>query len=776
MHTRHLHLGWLFGVALMAILLAPMGVSPVVQAAPPAHAKDSHGKSDDLRHPLGDRQRALRQRALQDKLRGKAVGKVHQVAAGQYVELAREGEDSIWTVLGEFGPQVNPSYGGTPGPLHNQIAEPDRNVDNATIWTPDFNRQHYLDLLFSETPGDLSMRSFYIEQSANRYTVNGDVTDWAVVPFNAANYGSNYCGDIVCTRTWLFVQDSVNSWYNAQLAAGKTAAEIDAYLAAYDVWDRYDHDGDGNFDEADGYIDHFQSVHAGEGEETGGGAQGTDAIWSHRWYAFYTLIGLDGPTLDDGTVVPFGGLQVGGSKYWIGDYTIEPENGGVGVFAHEFAHDLDLPDLYDTSGNTGGAENSTGFWTLMSFGSYGSDGTVDLGSKPTHMGAWEKFQLGWLNYEVAFAGSRSQHRLGPSTANTKQAQALFVVLPDKPVIRNLGAPYSGANFYYSGSGDNLDHLMYKAVTLPAGATLSAQVRYEIEADWDYAYVVVSTNNGASWSSVPTNRSTNTNPNGQNFGNGITGSSGGNWVPLTADLSAYSGPVLLGLRYWTDVAVVEPGFSIDDLSIAGGAIDGAESDGGWSFDPAGGFRVTNGSETQLYFNAYVAEFRQYRGYDDALRTGPYNFGFLNNPALFNYVEHFPYQDGLLVSYWDSSYADNNVGDHPGGGLILPVDAHPRLLYKANGSPWRPRIQSYDSTFSLEPTDGLTLHDNSQPTSHPSLPGEATFDDTKDWYVEPGEQPGADGTAGVRVPNTGTAIQIRSVNAQGGFMQLLVRPAR
>ena len=137
----------------------------------------------------------------------------------------------------------------------------------------------------------------------------------------------------------------MNAWYNAQIAAGKTPAQINAELAKFDVWDRYDYDGDGNFDEPDGYIDHFQSVHAGEGEETGGGAQGAEAIWSHRWYAFFNLIGSMGPPSTGPAA-----SAIGDSNYWIGDYTVEPENGGVGVFAHEFGHDLDLPDLYDTNG------------------------------------------------------------------------------------------------------------------------------------------------------------------------------------------------------------------------------------------------------------------------------------------------------------------------------------------------------------------------------------------------------------------------------------------
>ena len=141
------------------------------------------------------------------------------------------------------------------------------------------------------------MRNFYIEQSSNRYTVNGEVTDWVTVPYNEARYGSNYCGGIVCATTWRFVNDSADVWYANQVAAGKTPAQIDAYLAQFDVWDRYDIDGDGNFNEPDGYIDHFQAVHAGEGEETGGGAQGTDAIWSHRWYAWYTAAGPDGTGL-----------------------------------------------------------------------------------------------------------------------------------------------------------------------------------------------------------------------------------------------------------------------------------------------------------------------------------------------------------------------------------------------------------------------------------------------------------------------------------------------
>jgi immune inhibitor A len=761
---------------LLVIAMLIVAVVPLVSAAPMKAAGDGTDEvpniaanTDNPSHPLGDEQAAAKQIALEAKMAGKTKGKTHQVAKGQYVELAREGEDSIWTVVAQFGNSVNPTYGGTAGPQRNHIPQPDRTVDNTTIWSPDFSQSYYQNLLFSDAPGAVSMRNFYIEQSSNRYTVNGDVTDWVQVPFNEANYGSNYCGGIVCARTWLFVRDSVNAWYNAQVAAGKTPAEISAALAKFDVWDRYDYDGDGNFNEPDGYIDHFQAVHAGEGEETGGGAQGTDAIWSHRWYAFYNNIGFTGPAFNK-----FGGIKVGGTDFWIGDYTVEPENGGVGVFAHEFGHDLGLPDLYDTSGNTGGAENSTGFWTLYSSGSYGSTGKpVDgIGSKPIPMSAYEKIFLGWSNYQVVGFGQKASVKLGPSNYNTKQAQQLVVLLPDKQVSSFIGDPYAGSNFYHSGSGNDLDNSMTRSVTLPAGAvSFSAKVRYDIEMDWDYAYLTV---NGTP---VATNLSTATNPNGQNFGNGITGSSGGNWIDLTADLSTYAGQtVTLGFRYWTDGAVAEAGFGVDEIAITGLASDGGESDAGWTF---AGFNRTTGTATQSFFNAYFAEFRTYLGYDDGLRTGPYNFGFLNNPNLQDWVEHFPYQPGLLVWYYDTSFADNNVGDNclsgRCGGLYLPVDAHPDLLIRPdNGKVWRPRIQSYDATFGLTKTDKICLNANSIQQCYGGLKANPLFDDTQSYWVAPNPSIGNFGWASVPLPGFGVTIRVNSVSSLNTFMQVTVAP--
>jgi immune inhibitor A len=72
-------------------------------------------------------------------------------------------------------------------------------------------------------------------------------------------------------------------------------------------------------------------------------------------------------------------------------------------------------------------------------------------------------------------------------------------------------------------------------------------------------------------------------------------------------------VQVGFRYWTDVAAIEPGFMVDDILVGGQPLEDAETDSGWIYE---GFNRTTGTETTCSFNACVAEYRQYRGYDDS----------------------------------------------------------------------------------------------------------------------------------------------------------------
>ncbi|MCW2636025.1 MAG: ina [Blastococcus sp.] len=763
-------------VALGAALLAAVPATTATASPPAEDPAVSATRSHDLSSPLSDKQRDLRTEGIQQVVSGKATPKganrVVEVSKGQYVELAQEESDAIWTVLGEFGDLK-----------HNKIPAPNRNVDNTTIWTKDFSRAYFDKLLYSSTEGVTSVANFYEELSSGRYTVTGEVENWVTVDeHEAAWYGAGANDD----RAWDFVNESLNAWYDRQEVSGKSAAQINSYLAQYDVWDRYDYDADGEFDEPDGYIDHFQAVHSGMGEEVGGGVLGADAIWSHRWYNQTTPIGAGGPT-PQGSLTPnqLGGTRVGESDYWVGDYTIEPENGGVGVFAHEFGHDLGLPDLYDTSGNTGGAENSTGFWTLMSSGSYGNSGKPadGIGTRPIHMGAWEKLFLGWLDYEVVDYKEKVDLKLGPAEFNSRSRQAVIMLLPDKQVEITIGTPIPGGDgdFFYSGSGNNLDNTML--TPKPTGATtVQAQVNYEIEKGWDYAYAGYVDTNG-DFVSLPTNLSDTDNPatpedeenpNSQNFGHGISGSSGNVWETLTADVSGVPDGAQVGFRYWTDTAAAEKGFMVDGVTFDAAPV----ADEAWTLD---GFTETVGTEQSAFFNAYIAENRTYTGYDAGLKTGPYNFGFPTKP---DWAERLPYQNGLLISYWNEQYSDNNVGEHPGEGLILPVDAHTGLLYEPNdnegespydGESWRPRVQSYDSTFGRQKTDRITLHDpdTGVAKTYGGLAAVPTFDDRKDWYVEEGEQRDANGWTGVNVPKTGTKITVLNTSgANDTFMQVRI----
>ena len=406
-----------------------------------------------------------------------------------------------------------------------------------------------------------------------------------------------------------------------------------------------------------------------------------------------------------------------------------------------------------------------------------------IGDDPTDMGAWELFQLGWLNaqgdkgpfYEVVQPGKKASHQLATNVpASKKGAQAVFAVLPDNEVPLDLGEPASGEYMFWSDQGDRLNNTMTNLSV--SGSALTAKVNYEIEEDWDYAFLEATTDGGATWTELETNLSDNEgdqsgiNPNRT----GITGVSDG-WVDLTATLPA--GTNGIQFRYTTDEAFVLPGFRVDDVTVDGAPVGTAETeDEGWTFD---GFLRATGDEVQSFFNAYVMENRQYDGYDKSLKTA-YNFGFLNTNTP-DKVESYPYQDGMLLSYWNDEYTDNNVGDHPGEGLLLPVDSHPGFFHWPNGDLMRPRILSYDSTFGLEKTNSIRLHLDGKSLRMPSKPAVSTFDDTRSyWYnadqhAATGEHQGRyqPGWYSVQVPKTGTTVRVLK-ELKDGSLQIRVAP--
>ncbi|MFC0007816.1 immune inhibitor A domain-containing protein [Micromonospora siamensis] len=744
-----------------AALLAAGAVTVPASAATPAAeptsgtTKAKHGR-DNLPDPKVDHQRELKKQAIADVLSGKAKvqnrngSKVVEVKDDVFVEYQQAPKtDPIFTMLVNFGDKTNPATGGTPGPVVNQIPEPDRNWDgsstdnNSTLWRSDFSRAHYMDMFYGA--GE-SFKDFYLKQSGGRYTVGGDVSDWVTVPYNEARYGSNNIAEN--DGYWAFIRDSAAAWYQAQVKAGKSQAEIKEYLKQFDVWDRYDHDNDGDFNEPDGYIDHFQAVHAGEGEEAGGGAQGEDAIWSHRWKVA-SGVGKTGPSgnLD-------GGVQIGDSGLWIGDYTTEPENGGLGVFAHEYGHDLGLPDLYDTQGG----DNGTGFWTLMSSGSWLSHGKDDIGSTPGYMDPWSKLFLGWLNHTTVDYGKGStQVTLGPAgDSDGPKAQAVLVNLPAQTQTTNYNTPFGGSYEWWGGAADGLNNTLTRTIDLTGATTASitSKLSYEIEEDYDYLFAEVSTDGGATWTPLKNNLH-DTRATDGTLEDGIDGSSNGAWVDSTYDLSAYAGKsITFRYRYATDGGLHYAGAFLDNISLTkNGTVawtDDAETlSADWAVK---GFTRMGGSVTDTYPRFYLAENRTYFGYDDTLRTGGYNFGWGNTRP--DFVERFSNQPGMLVWYVNYAYGDNNTSAHPGYGLNLPVDVRPDKINVGGQGTISNRRNGYDATFSKFTKPAQTFHKNGVAVTVPALDPQPVFSDKgsgRYW---------TNGNAwnSVKVAGTGTTIEI------------------
>ncbi|UHQ54704.1 immune inhibitor A domain-containing protein [Microbulbifer sp. YPW16] len=583
------------------------------------------------------------------------------------------------------------------------------------MYYPDYTPDHYADLLFSESgftgpAGEklLSMQQFYWQQSGNSYSVEGSVAGWYMASQPAAFYGNNADGDARA-----LVREAL-------LAA---AADPTVNLSEFDNEDRYDLDGDGNYWEADGLVDHVMIFHSSVGEEAGGGQLGEDAIWAHRW----TLGAAPFPIPGTSATVDYWGEDMPMAAY---DYTIQPADAAAGVVSHEYGHDLGLPDEYDTQYTGRGEPVSS--WSVMSNGSWAG---VIPGSEPTGFSAWSKEFLqnsmggNWLHgatIDLADIPAEGvQALLDEAVSKGSNNDAVRIDLPQKKKI--ITTPTSGEYAYFSGSGNGLSNYMLVPLDLSnaSSASLAFKAWYDIEKDWDYAYVSVF--DGSTEIPVPLagNITTDSSPYGQNPGHGITGASGG-WVDAEFDLSAYAGKqVYLLLNYWTDGYVANPGFFADDIRVSADdttlLLDDAESTG--AFNLAG---FTRDPGYSLHDHYYLLEWRTHRGVDQGLKH-------VNVAG-----ELLEFNEGLLIWYADTSYADNWVGIHPGNGFLGVVDADQHVNTWNDRQVASTRYQVHDAAFSIDKAAketldllsgyNLLLRDNF--TARNPL-----FDDSKDYSNSP-----------------------------------------
>ena len=110
------------------------------------------------------------------------------------------------------------------------------------------------------------------------------------------------------------------------------------------------------------------------------------------------------------------------------------------------------------------------------------------------------------------------------------------------------------------------------VTVPAAdPTLTFDAKYGAEAGYDYGYVQVSTDGGATYTSIAGDKTVD-GPLGPALNGTTTG-----FEPHTFDLSAYAGQdVLLSFRYVSDGGVNEGGLLVDDIAVGGTTISDGSS--------------------------------------------------------------------------------------------------------------------------------------------------------------------------------------------------------
>ena len=160
-------------------------------------------------------------------------------------------------------------------------------------------------------------------------------------------------------------------------------------------------------------------------------------------------------------------------------------------------------------------------------------------------------------------------------------------------------PHSGQYFMWSNRADVADLRLQREFDLSGvkNATLKYWTWYDLEKDWDYAYVSVSEDGGQTWKLLKAPSMTDSNPTNANYGWGYTGKSGGGdraeWIQESIDLTPYAGKkIVVAFDVINDLAVNRPALALDDVEVPeiNYRTDFEKDADGWQ--PAGWIRTNN----------------------------------------------------------------------------------------------------------------------------------------------------------------------------------------
>jgi hypothetical protein len=198
-------------------------------------------------------------------------------------------------------------------------------------------------------------------------------------------------------------------------------------------------------------------------------------------------------------------------------------------------------------------------------------------------------------------------------------------LPEHPVAwtSTTSAPNRGGDaVLYSGAANNRDEAIVRQVSFGSSPTLSFDAQWNEEDGWDFGFVQVSTDGGASYKSLACTDTTTTTdpgalPTAKNNVPGFNGYSGG-WKPETCDVSAYAGKIVyLSFRAFNDPGTlgsssdIPAGFWVDNVTVDGAVVSDGSDLAAWRSatqvypTPAAGYTVQlvayDGSGNAWYYD-------------------------------------------------------------------------------------------------------------------------------------------------------------------------------